>query len=135
MAVQYVMDMRPEIRSQIDVCIAARETMQPVRQRLHEQFFGQFRTYRAFEDAFDAATNAYGLMVSHTTNQSTALTDSVFWFRAPWPQEPFQMGLPFVHELQKKFGHDEDDEIEVRANGGVEMLDEDGGTVVPKASS
>ena len=128
---RYVMDMRPEIRSQIDICLAARESMQPVRTRLYEQFFGQFRTYKEFEGAFDAATNNYGLMVSHTTNASTSLSDSVFWYRAPWPQPSFGMGKDFVFELQRRFGHDEDEELEVPAGGAaVEMVDEDGGTVV-----
>ena len=37
MAVQYCMDIRPEIRSQLDVVIACRENMAPVRTRLYEQ--------------------------------------------------------------------------------------------------
>lgn len=121
------MDLKPEIRSQLDLVMACRENLPPVKAKLYEQFFGHFDNVKQFEGVFDAVTDNYGVLCCHNT-ASSARDDSIFWYRAPFPSVPFQFGKLFAHLLDARYGREEeDDELEIEQPGGgaVRMVEEE----------
>lgn len=100
--VQYCLDLKPEIRSQLDLVVSTRENMTSVRGRLYEHYFGFFRNQKEFDSAFDACTDSYGCMCVHNGSSSNVLSNNIFWYRAEWPLRPFRLGKRFTFELDKE---------------------------------
>ena len=78
--VQYCLDLRPEIRSQLDLVFSTRENLTSVRSRLFEHYFGYFKNMKEFETAFDACTDKYGCMVVSNQSSSNLLQNHIFWY-------------------------------------------------------
>jgi predicted ATP-binding protein involved in virulence len=55
-AVQYIMDMGPDLRNNVDYVFALRDASRSSREKLWKNFFGMFPTYDQFSEAFDACT-------------------------------------------------------------------------------
>jgi hypothetical protein len=89
---QYVMDMGPDLRSQVDYVFTMRETVISNREKLYKFFFGIFPTYGDFSNAMDVCTENYSAMVLDNTRQSTRPEDCVFWYRANPKIPRFLMG-------------------------------------------
>jgi len=131
--VQYCLDLKPEIRSQLDLVISTRENLTSIRARLYEHYFGFFRSQKEFERAFDAATDKFGAMCVSNASSSNQLSDHIFWFRAPWPPTKFQLGRSFTFALDRELARDPDDaqELEVEDSSQlVQMCMEDGVSAV-----
>ena len=99
---QYVMDLDTSFRTNIDVCICLREQITANRERLWKYFYGQFPTQKAFNLAMDACTERYGAIVTaNNLTQSNAITDSVFWIRAPAELRKVKLGDPRIWEMDE----------------------------------
>ena len=129
MCVQYLMDMRPEIRSQLDCVFACREAMIPNRQRLFEQFFGYFDSLAQFSSAFDTCTADYKCLVA-LPGSSTRLEDNVFWWKAPYPVPSFIIGKPWVYTLAAQHLRSENEDVVVQSDAAIACVDEDGKSTV-----
>lgn len=81
-ALQYCLDIKPDIRSNIDYVFAFSEKIGKNRKKLHENFFGMFQTFSSFEKTFFACTENYECLVMDNTAQSNHLDDTVFYFKA-----------------------------------------------------
>lgn len=81
-AMQYCMDVGPDIRSQIDYVFAFKEAIAANRKRLHTNFFGMFPKLDGFEITFAACTENYECMVMDSTQTTNKLEDQVFYFKA-----------------------------------------------------
>jgi energy-coupling factor transporter ATP-binding protein EcfA2 len=92
MAMQYLMDMGPDLRTQCDYVICMAEKIQSNRHKLWKYFFGVFERYEHFGRVLDATTADYGALILDNTVQSSAATDCVFWYRATLSLPPFFIG-------------------------------------------
>jgi len=84
---QYVMDIGPSIRSQIDYVFILRCTGVDDRKKIYKNFFGIFPDFETFERVFDQCTEGFDCIVLDNTVRSNKIEDCVFWYRAQ-PRPP-----------------------------------------------
>lgn len=84
---QYVMDIGPSIRSQIDYVFILRCTGVDDRKKIYKNFFGIFPDFETFEKVFDQCTEGFDCIVLDNTVRSNKIEDCVFWYRAQ-PRPP-----------------------------------------------
>lgn len=81
-ALQYCLDIKPDIRTNIDYVFAFTEKIGKNRKKLHENFFGMFQTFSSFEKTFFACTENFECLVMDNTAQTNNLDSTVFYFKA-----------------------------------------------------
>ena len=111
-AAQYMMDITPELRTNIDYVFSMRENIISNRTKLWKYFYGQFARYDEFARVMDACTQNYSSLVMDNTVSSTASTDSVFWYRARTDIPTFQLARPSIWKLSDRHRRSEDDQRE-----------------------
>lgn len=79
---QYVMDILPDIRTNVDYVFVLRENSIQNRVKLYNTFFGAFPTYDDFSRAMDACTEEFGCLVISNVSRSNKLDEFVYWYRA-----------------------------------------------------
>lgn len=107
-SVQYVLSIKPDVRSNIDYLFAFNEKIGKNRQKLYEHFFGVFANYSSFDKTMRACTQDYECLVLDNTQSSSNLDDTVFYFKATLELPKFKLGAPIFHKLDeycKKKGH------------------------------
>ena len=102
-AVQYLMDIPPDLRSNVDFVFALKENIIANREKLWRNFFGMFNDYRDFSMVMNQCTAGYDCMVLDNTVRSNNLTDCVFWYRADKTLPDFRVGAPGVWALHDMF--------------------------------
>lgn len=117
-AVQYVMDMGPDLRTQVDYVFALRENIISNKTKLWKYFFGMFEKYEDFAKVMDKCTNNHGCLVMDNTTGSCNVEECIFWYKAEMNLPSFKIGSPSFWKLSEKYvKSDEDmrrDEIEHR---------------------
>ena len=117
-AVQYVMDMGPDLRTQVDYVFALRENIMCNKSKLWKYFFGMFDRYDDFCKVMDKCTEDHGCIVMDNT-RGTSLSDSIFWYRADIDLPPFRMGKEVYWKLSDRYRRsqkeidDMEDELDV----------------------
>ena len=101
-AMQYVMDVTPDIRSQIDYVFCLKESIITNKQKLWKSFFGMFEKYDDFSRTLDRCTDNYGAIVLDQTCPTSNIEDSVFWYRSELELPPFKLGRSVFHKMSNK---------------------------------
>ena len=83
MTTQYVMDMTPMIRTNVDYVFVLRENVRQNRENLYKCFFGIFPTFDMFCTVMDSCTENYECLVLDNTKTSNRIEDCVYWYKAP----------------------------------------------------
>jgi len=102
--VQYLMDMAPELRSQVDFVFVLKENIIANIERLWKYFFGVVESVQTFKSILMACTDNYGALVLDNTSLSNNLSDSLFYYRAE-PHPRFKFGnrrFWYFHEVRGK---------------------------------
>ena len=122
-AVQYLMDMPPDIRSNIDVVIAARDPIHSSREKLWKCFFGLFRTIEEFNLTFSACTANYETLVMHgnTGSQSNDIEDCIFWHKADPNRPKFRLGKEVYWRMDDRYYRDREEELEDEKKAVAEL--------------
>ena len=105
-AVQYLMDIGPDLRTQVDFVFALKENIHTNRVKLWKYFFGMFDRYDDFCRVMEKCTQDHGALVLDNTGTSSNVTDCVFWYKADPNPPHFQMGANIFHTLDSKFACD-----------------------------
>lgn len=101
-AMQYMMDVTPDIRCNTGYIFAFADQVRKNRQRLWENYFGMFPTFGGFDKAFHMATQNYEcLVMDNTSNQQGQLADTVFYFKASLNLPKFKLCAPHFQKLAK----------------------------------
>ena len=100
-AVQYLMDMDPSLRSNVDYIVAMKEKILNNRVKLHKYFFGVFPRFDDFSKCFEKCTEAYSAIVMDNTAGSSQPSDCIYWYRASNPGD-FRMGKRVFWELSER---------------------------------
>ena len=96
-AVQYVMDMGPDLRTQVDYVFALRENIISNKTKLWKYFFGMFEKYEDFAKVMDKCTQNHGCLVMDNTTGSCSVDECIYWYRAETDLPPFKLGkTPFL---------------------------------------
>ena len=114
-AAQYLMEIGPETRTQIDYVICTRETIQANKVKLWRYFFGVFERYDDFVRVLDKCTADYGVLVMDNTQPGASgdpIANSIFWYRASTDLPTFRMGKDVYWKMSEQF---EKTELERRA--------------------
>ena len=101
-ACQYLMDISPELRTNIDYLCSMRESTISNRQKLHKFFFGQFAKFEEFDRVMNACTQNYSALVMDATIASTKSDECIFWYRATTDLPSFKLGKPIIWKLTEK---------------------------------
>ena len=100
---QYVMDIPPDIRQNIDYLFVFRDNIMASREKVWRNFFGMFSDYKDFSVVMDSCTDGFGCMVLDTTVRSNSAEECVHWYVANLSPEPFQVGSPGIWWLHNMF--------------------------------
>jgi hypothetical protein len=100
-ACQYMMDVSPDLRLQVDYLFAFYDQIPENRNKIRRYYCGQFRA-EAFDATFRACTTDFKCFVVDNTEHE------VRWFKADINLPPFKLGSPVFWLLDEEFGRDED---------------------------
>lgn len=109
-AVQYCMDLTPDLRSQIDYIFCMRENIISNRMKLWKYFFGMFEKYEDFSKVMDKCTANYSSLVMDNTIGSNNVEDSVFWYRASIDLPQFRVGSDAFWQLSRLYEKNAEDQ-------------------------
>lgn len=82
LSLQYALDIKPVIRTNIDGAFLLRETNKRNRKVLFENYASAIDDYSDFCSIFDQVTNDYVSLYIHNRVQSNSFEDCVFWYKA-----------------------------------------------------
>ena len=92
LSLQYCMDVRPVIRTNVDGCFILREPNLKNRRALYENYAGVIPDFKMFCDIMDGITNDYTALYIHNADQVNNWRDCVFWYKARPVPEGFKFG-------------------------------------------
>lgn len=108
-AVQYVMDMGPDLRTQVDYVFALRENIISNKTKLWKYFFGMFEKYDDFSKVMDKCTENHGALVMDNTTGSCNVEDCIFWYKAKYDLPEFKIGKSIYWKLSDDYMKTEED--------------------------
>ena len=108
-AMQYVMDMGPDLRTQVDYVFALRENIISNLTKLWKYFFGMFTNYHDFETTFKALTEDNGCIVIDNTVKSNQIKDTVFWYKADVTIGTYKLGRSRYWKLNYQYARTEEE--------------------------
>lgn len=112
LALQYVTDLPPKFRGQVDYVFAYRALSSDDREKLYQYFFsGAFDSYGDFLQTLKACTSDYHCLVLDATKPTNKLEDQVFWWKAPEAPD-FKTGSREFWEFHLMNYKEDDDEDE-----------------------
>jgi len=88
---QYMMDLHPALRANIDYVFVLRENVIANKQRIYTNFFGVFPNFNVFSEVFDKFTENFECLVMDNTSKSNKIEDQVFYYKAEI-RPPFRFG-------------------------------------------
>ena len=110
LTMQYVMDLPPALRANVDYVFILREPYINNRKRIWENYAGMFPNFESFAQVMDQCTENYECLVIDNNSKSNKLQDQVFWYKAA-KHGDFRLGSKEFWELSKNIvSDDEDDE-------------------------
>lgn len=103
-AVQYLMDLAPDLRSNIDYVVCTRDVIIANRVKLWKYFFGMFSRFEDFSSVFNRCTEDYSAIVmDNTVARTTSIEDCVFWYRADPNPPSFRMGSQIFWDMSQQY--------------------------------
>jgi hypothetical protein len=82
LSLQYCLDIRPSIRSNIDYTFILRETNLKNRESLYKNYASCIPNFQMFQEIMDVITEDYTALVINNRVQSNKIEDCIFWYRA-----------------------------------------------------
>ena len=92
LSLQYALDIKPAIRTNIDGTFILRETNLRNRKILHDNFAGVIPDFTLFCEILDQLTDDYSAVYIHNATTSNKMEDCVFWYKAKPVPENFRIG-------------------------------------------
>lgn len=115
LAMQFSLDIPPELRTCIDYVFILRQSIVKDRRRIYENYAGIFPNFQMFCDVLDNLTEDYNCMVIKNRVTSSQIEDCVFWYKAKMHEKPFKVGTPGLWKYHYKNYNDnyqEEEELE-----------------------
>src|SRR3989344_9012300 len=110
MTMQYLMDLPPGLRAQIDYVFVTKESKEVNKKRLYDQFFGVFPTKDSFYQVLDQCTENYQCLVLNNKSISNKIEDCVFWYKATPDRQFKTCSKSLWSHCKKIYNPDYDDE-------------------------
>jgi hypothetical protein len=94
LSLQYCMDVKPVIRTNVDGTFILREPNLKNRRSLWENYAGIIPDFGQFCDIMDQLTDDYTALYIHNATISNNLEDCLFWYKAKPVPDGFKFGCP-----------------------------------------
>lgn len=94
LSLQYAMDVKPQIRTNIDGIFILREPIESNREKLYRNFASIIPTYEIFCDLMDQLTEDYHSIYIHNTTGTNKWQECVFYWKAKLPPNGWKFGCP-----------------------------------------
>lgn len=93
LSLQYCMDVRPVIRTNVDGVFILREANLRNRKTMYENYAGIIPSFALFCEILDEITDDYTALYIHNTTKTNNWRDCIFWYKAPEKLPPgFKFG-------------------------------------------
>jgi hypothetical protein len=102
LSLQYAMDIKPQIRTNIDGIFLLREPIESNREKLYRNYASIIPTYELFCDLMDQLTEDYHAIYIHNATRSNSWQDCVFYWRAKLPPRGWKIGCPEYWEFDQQ---------------------------------
>ena len=93
-AVQYMMEMSPSLRGNLDYVIMTKESSRTNREKIYKQYGGSLGSMSHFDIILDACTQNYGVLVIDTTATTSKVESYMYHFRANPHLPKWMLGQP-----------------------------------------
>ena len=101
---QYVVDMPPDLRSNVDYVFSMKETMIGNRVKLYKNFFGGVvGSFDDFSLLLDRTTQNFECICLDNTSSTSTIHECIFWYKANKDIGDFQIGLKVFYDLDSRF--------------------------------
>jgi len=94
LSLQYAMDVKPVIRTNVDGIFILREPILKNRKTLWENYASIIPDFHLFCEIMDQITDDYTALYIHNANHSNNWLDCVFWYKADIIPKDFKFGSP-----------------------------------------
>jgi hypothetical protein len=112
LSLQYAMDIKPQIRTNIDGIFILREPIESNREKLYRNYASIIPTYQLFQQMMDELTEDYHAIYIHNATKSNNWQDCVFYWRAPMIPTGWKVGCPeYWHFHKQRYNTDYKDPI------------------------
>jgi hypothetical protein len=99
---QYAMDVKPVVRTNVDGVFILREPILRNRKCLWENYASIVPDFELFCNLMDSCTDDYTALFISNSTVSNNWQDCVFWYKAPLITDPnFKFGCPEYHQFHK----------------------------------
>lgn len=109
--VQYLVDLPPDLRSNVDYVFSMRESVLANRMKLYKMFFGVFGSFEDFAAVFERCTQNYECICLDNTQASSTPADCIYWYKATTDLPKFRLALKIFYELGVKYRRAEGSDI------------------------
>ena len=92
LGLQYCLDVKPNIRVNIDGTFILREPNLKMRKSLYENYAGIFQDFSSFCTVLDQISDDYTALYIHNATTSNKIEDCVFWYKAKPVPKDFKFG-------------------------------------------
>ena len=120
-AIQYILDIEPSIRSNIDYFVTMKENI--FADKLYKNFFSFVGSQKVFGTILDAATQKYGCLILDNASHAS-YPNNIYWYRAAYdPNLKFKL----CHSIFWKVDDDKKRKLKMRTKkksaNGVRLLE------------
>jgi hypothetical protein len=91
LTLQYMLDIPPVVRNNVDVLFAFADNNHLNQRKLYDHYFGNFESIQVFKDVFRACTANYEVLVLNNVAKTGQTEDTVFYYKAA-THKPFRIG-------------------------------------------
>ena len=123
---QYIMDMPPGLRQNIDYVIVLKDNVLDNLRKLHKYFFGVIDNFNDFAQIMKQITDDHGALVLDNTSTSSDLSNMLYWYKAK--ERRFKMGSSqFWQQHNVRYNpnsalHQNEDEISAVGNRNTNVV-------------
>lgn len=101
LSLQYAMDIKPAIRTNIDGIFILREPIESNREKIYRNYASIIPTYELFCDLMEQLTEDYHAIYIHNATRSNRWQDCVFYWKAPRVPKGWKFGCPEYWEFHE----------------------------------
>jgi GTPase SAR1 family protein len=94
LSLQYGMDVRPVIRTNVDGVFILREPNLRNRRIMYENYGGIVPDFKLFCEILDAITDDFTALYIHNATKTNDWRECIFWYKAKIPPKDFKFGCP-----------------------------------------
>lgn len=109
---QYVLDLPPELRSNVDYIFILRNNMVADREKIWKHFCGFIPRFETFQQIMNKCTQGYECLVVNNTSRSNEIDDCLYWYKAEI-HDKFHIGKSEMWYYHYKMKKQEDDQNEI----------------------